>query len=287
MPTVLSPVDVANAALSKIGAQAITSFNDQFSASAVICKQNYPLAVAEVSRAGAWNCILATAQLTEVVQPSVIPNGTGPINAIPWAPLTAYIADQFLSYGGYYYTVMFSYTSTNNFENDLTMGALTQTDQQVGTSVPDAFCPGDGSQFQSGWSFAYALPADFQLLVVLNGNICNALWGSLGMNTSEYQIIGPNIYTNAAVAVIQYVQDQPDSTRFDSLFTNALTFKLASMIATPLRHDSGQMEATLIAEYKRALREARQKNGGEQQERRFNPIGSSQFNRARYRGLAG
>ena len=170
MPTTLGPVQLANVALAKIGAQAITSLTDQTSTSAILCNQNIWLAVAEVSRAGRWNCILTTAQLTAVTQTPVVPNGTGAITAVAWEPLTAYLADAFISYGGYYYTVMFDLTSSNNFFNDLTAGYYTQTDQQVGTSVPDAFCQGDGSLYQSGWPFAYALPADFQLLVTLNDN---------------------------------------------------------------------------------------------------------------------
>lgn len=287
MPTTLSPTDVANAALSKVGAQAITSLLDRTSSSAIICNQNYGLAVAEVSRAGRWSCILNTAQLTAIVQTPVVPSGAGAITATPWAPNTAYLADTFISYGDYYYTVMFNLTSSANFFNDLTAGYYTQTDQQWGTSVPDAFSPVDGSMYQSGWPFAYALPADFQLLVALNDNTIATCWGGGGQQLSDYEIIGGNIYCNDSIAVIQYVQDQPDSTRFDSLFVNALTFKLASMISTPLRHDGGNMEAAMLSEYKRALREARQRNGGERQSRRFNPIGTSIMNQARYKGLLG
>lgn len=284
MPTTLSPTTICNSALAKIGSQAITSLTSG-SASAVICNQQYGMAVGEVMRAGRWNCLLVPLQLTAVTQPSVVPNGTGPISAVPWEPLTAYLADTFISYGGYYYTVMFDYTSTNNFVNDLTAGFLTQTDQQVGTSVPDAFAGYDGSQYVSTWPYAYALPADFKLMVTLNGAFCLAGWGGPEQLVGEWQIMQSTLYCNQATAVIQYIQNNPDSTLFDDLFVNALTFKLASMISTTLRQDGGQMEAALLAEYKRALREARAKNGGEANRRRFNPISTSVFNRSRYTGL--
>lgn len=287
MPTPLSPLSICNAALAKVGAQAVTSLTDQRSTSAIICNQQYPLAVAEVSRAGRWNCLLTPAQLTAVTQTSVIPPVGGPITATAWAPHTAYLANAFISYGNYYYEVMYDVTSSANFFNDLTAGFYTQQDQQFGSSVPDPFNGLDGSQYTSTWPYAFALPSDFLLLVTLNGSFCYPGWSSPSQMIANWEIMGETLYTDQSVAVIQYVQDQPDSTRFDSLFVNALTFKLASMIATTLRQDGGNMEAALLAEYKRALREARAKNGGEQTARRFNPIATSVFNASRYRGLMG
>lgn len=289
MPTSLSPVDVANSALSKIGAQPINSLTDQTSASALACNLNFGLAYLEVSRASRWNCILTFQQLTAdpAANPPVAPGGVTPITAVPWAPLTAYLANAFLTYGGYYYTVNFDYTSSSNFVNDLTAGFLVQTDQQAGTSVPDPFAGGDGSQFQSGWSFAYLLPDDFQLLVSLNENTSLGSWGGFGETSAEYEIIGDHLFCDETTAVVQYVKKEIDTTRFDSLFTHALTLKLASMISTLLRHDGGQMEALLLGEYKVALKEARTKNGGEKLARRFNPIASSNFNKARYGGANG
>ncbi len=287
MPTSLSPTNIANAALAKVGAQAITSLTDQTSTSAIICNQNYSLAVAEVSRAGRWNCLLVPAQLTAVTQTSVIPLTSGTISAVAWAPLTAYLANTFIYYGNYYYEVMYNVTSTNNFFNDLTAGFYTQQDQQFGSSVPDAFSGLDGSQYTSTWPYAYELPSDFQLMVTLNGGFCYPGWAAPEQLVANWQIMGETLYCNQSVAVIQYIQTQPDSTRFDSLFVNALTYKLASMIATTLRQDGGNMQAALLSEFKRAIREARTKNGGEQTTRRFNPIGTSMFNRARYSGLNG
>ena len=242
----------------------------------------WQLAYLAVSRAARWNCLMTPAVLTQVPQTPLL-DCPPPVDYAVWAPLTTYQANTILSYGGYYYTVMFTYTSTVNFENDLTTGALTQTN----TPTNEPFFPPNGSSYPSGWQYSYTLPDDFQLLVELNGN---TYWNCLGWaagTTSNYQLMGDLLYCNSPQAVIQYVKDQPDTTQFDSLFTDALTFKWAAMVSTKLRQDGGQMEQTLEAAYDKMLKSARTKNAGEQQARRFNPINSSLFNAARYRGING
>jgi hypothetical protein len=279
MPTTLAPTDICNVALSKIGAQSINSMTDQTNSSAIACNTNFQLAYLEVSRSSRWNCILTTAVLAAVPQVP-LPGCPPPAPVTPWAPLTAYAPGVYLSYGGYIYIVMFAYTSTNNFLNDLTTGALTQTN--VPANQP--FFPGTGQQYPSGWANAFALPDDFQLLVSLNDN---TYWDLDGAGSDDYEIMGSTLFCDECQAAIQYVQNVADTTKFDSLFVSALSFKLASMISTPLRQDGGKMETELLAGYERALRSARTKNAGEKQARRFNPIRSSLFNRARYGGSNG
>ncbi len=253
---------------------------DQTSASALACNQNFTLAYLEVSRAAQWNCILTDAILTPIPQtplPDLNPIGT----VTPWAPLTAYLADVYLSYGGYIYITNYAYTSTNNFLNDLTTGALTQTNIP---STGNAFGAGCGSQYPSGWGFQYALPDDFQLMASLNDNVGWWGWDGCADGSDDFEIMGSSLFCDSSQAVIQYVKNQPDTTQFDALFTGALAFKLASMISTPLRHDGGTLAAALIGQYTKALKEARTKNGGERKSRRFNPINSSRFIQARYGG---
>ena len=291
MPTTLSAVSIANVALSKIGAQAIGSMTDATSASAIAVNNNWELAYLEVSRSGRWNCLLTTSNLVQVPQ-IPLPGCTVPANPATWAPYTTYAANTYLTYGGYYYLVMFTYTSTNDFTNDLTTGALTQTN--LPTSNP--LFPGqNGAQYESGWAYKYRLPSDFQLLVVLNDNwYWGAAWGygwdgggGDGNIGTDYQLMGEHLFCNQNVAIIQYVKNQPDTSQFDSMFTNALTLKLASAIATTLRQDGGTMETQLLAGYEQALRAARTKNGGERQMQRFNPINGSRFNQSRYNGING
>jgi hypothetical protein len=340
MPTTLDPVSVCNVALSKIGAESINSLADLTNRSSRACNTNFNLAYLSTSRAARWNCLLTTAQLTQIPQTPIVtggsvapptstpwaaftfyslgvyvsyggayylvlnaytssaafatdlasgnlqlwnPNGNPPSFAVPWAEFTAYAANAYVTYGNYFYQVLVAYTSSNNFLNDLTSGFLAQTDQQSGQNVSDLTldsCFG-GSQYPSGWAFEYALPDDFQLLGILNGNICWDFDGS-GSGGGLYEIMGTSLFCNSPLAVIQYVKNQPDTTQFDSMFTHCLTFLLASMIATALRQDGGKLEGEMLGLYNRALSSARAKNGGEAMPRRFSPLRSSRILRSRY-----
>lgn len=256
---------------------------DQSNMSAIACRTNFLLAYLAVSRSSRWNCLLTPANLTQVPQtplPGVVGNSST-INAVDWAPLTFYSADSYVTYGGYYYMVMFDYTSTNNFTNDLTTGALTQTDTQTASTNFNGL---DGCAYASGWTYQYALPADFQLLAVLNSCAC---WDFYGAGGDDYQLMGGYLYCEQEQAVIQYVKNQPDCTQWDSLFADAFTYKLAAAISTNLRQDGGKMEALMMQSYQRSVREARAKNGNEGQERRFNPIRSSRFIQSRLGGVNG
>lgn len=283
MPTTLSPTDIANLALSRIGGQAITSLLDQTSQAALICNTSFTADYLEVSRSGRWNCLLTTAVLTAIPQ-TLLPWAVGSnstITATPWAQKTYYAANAYVTYGGYYYQVNYNYTSSVNFTNDLTANALTQTDQN--TWNPN-YLAADGAQYASGWGFQFALPADFQLLAVLNENAC---WDFDGAGGDDYEIMGSSLFCNCQNAVIQYVKNQPDTTQFDSLFTNCLAYKLAASISTALRSDEGKFQMEMLELYEKYLRKARAKNGGEQQAIRFNPIRSSRFNQSRYGGVNG
>lgn len=283
MPTSLSSTDLCNISLSKIGAQPINSLLDQSNPSALACNVNFQLAYLEVSRSARWNCLLTAANLVQVPQtplPSfALPAGIA--SATAWAQFTPYLANVYVTFGGSYFLVAFNYTSTASFANDLTTGALVQTDQE--TASTSAFSRG-GQAYASGWSFEYALPSDFQLLATLNESSC---WDFFGAGGDNYEIMGSSLFCEQSAAVIQFVKNQPDVSQWDSLFSNAFTLKLASAIATTLRQDGGKMEAAMLQGYEMALRKARAKNGGEQQARRFNPIRDSRFNQARYTGING
>ena len=283
MPTTLAPTDLANIALSKIGALPINSLTDLTSSSAIACNTNFQLAYLEVSRSARWNCLLNTANLTQVAQ-TPLPDTQAAISSIQataWEPYTYYAANSYVTYGNYYYQVNFNYTSTNNFTNDVTANFLTQTDQNTWNQ---SFYTQGGSQYASGWPYQYELPSDFQLLAILNDNEC---WDFEGAGGDDYEIMGNFLYCNCQQAVVQYVTNQPDTTRFDSLMADAFTYKLAASIATQLRQDGGHMQATMFMAYQQQLRKARAKNGGEKQARRWNPIRSSRFNQARYGGVNG
>lgn len=278
MPSTLSPVDLANVALGKIGAQPINSLLDQQNFASLTCNTHFLLAYLELSRARPWNCLMTAANLQAITQTPLpgVSGSTTTITATAWAPLTFYSANAYVTFGGYYYQVLYDYTSTNNFINDLTLGALEQTDTQTASTNFTALTP---CAYASGWSYEFALPDDFQFVAILNGCDC---WDFGGYGGNDFQVMGTSLFTNQSQAVIQYVKNQPDCTQWDSMFSNAFTLKLASAIATPLRQDSGRLEAQLLVAYQQALSAAATRNGNEQQARRANVIRSSNFLRSRY-----
>jgi hypothetical protein len=85
----------------------------------------------------------------------------------------------------------------------------------------------------------------------------------------------------APYANIKYNAAVVDTTKFDSLFVEALVFKLAAYIATELRKDDAELSGRMEQGYKEYLMEARQKNGAEQQPRRYNIVSQSRFVRSR------
>lgn len=299
MPISNDPTSLSNIALSKIGAQLITSISDNTNTSAIQCNLNFGLCYQEVARAVRWNCLLTTAVLNEVQQvglPGTSAATSTSITATAWAPLHAYLANVYVTFGGYYYTVMFSYTSSGNFMNDLTTGALAQTDLPTSGST---FGITDGSQYPSGWGHQYLLPANYLLLATVNENV---VWNADGGGGDDYEIMAgspvypipntpaplvPCLFCDSAQVVVQYVPNQPDTTQWDANFASAFTFKLAAQVATPLRQDGGKLQIEMLQAYKQALSFAQQRNGGEQQVKRFNPVFSSLFNQARQGGANG
>lgn len=281
MPTTLSPVNVCNIALGKIGAQPIQDITDLTNASAIACNTHFDLVYQSTSRAREWNCLMDPAVLTEQTQ-TPLPGAATPTPAPNWEIYTFYAANTYLTYGGYVYIVMYDYTSTNNFFNDLTTGALTQTNYP---SNGNTFDLGNGSDYPSGWAYKFALPSDFLYLAVLNDNVYWDYW-SVG-SSEEYQIMGDSLYCNASQAVIKYVKNQPDTTRWDPMLTEAISFKLASAVATQLRQDGGKLEMAMLQAYNVFMTAAATKNAGERKPRRFNIISSSRFNAARFGGVNG
>jgi len=276
MFTTLSPTDIANQALSRIGAQSIVSLTDLSNPSAIVCNNNFQLAFETVARATRWNCLLTTAVLVEVPQTPLPSNGGTPAS-IPWSPYTSYAANVYLSYGNAIYTTEYAYTSTGSFTNDLTTGALVQAD------YPDYNAFGgypDGSSYPSGWPYAFALPDDFILLDTVNQGSNDEVYGN--MNSDEYEINGQLIYTNTSTTSIKYVSNNQDTTRWDPLFIDCVTYKLASQISTSLRQDGGKIEQAMLAIYQRALSQAMTKNAGERLPVRFTPVNSSRFVAARW-----
>lgn len=271
MPTTLAKVDLFNLALAHVGAQLITDPNDTSNPSAVECNTNWQLALASVARSHPWNCLMVAAQLQPTAQTPIVPVPPG-VTSTPWAPLTAYAANVFVTYGNALYQALIANTSTNSFINDLTAGFWFETD----LLNIDPFNPNSlGSNYASGWAYQYPLPQDCLLVYTYNDQ-------PMTSPEKEWEIIGINLYSDMDTAVIHYVQYNEDCTRYDGMFTDCLVLKLASMIATRLRQDDTQIAQGAKAEYLKQLSAARTRDANERRSRRFVPQQNSNLIRSRY-----
>jgi hypothetical protein len=100
------------------------------------------------------------------------------------------------------------------------------------------------------WAYAYAKPADcLRVISVIDPEAPDDL-AQLGVKTAKPFTVEINddlaevILTNQTDAVLRYVARTEDTTKFPPLFTMALSWHLASMIAGPvLKGDAGAAEA--------------------------------------------
>ena len=302
----LAQTDICNLSLLAIGQGKIQSITNQSDPNAVACNVAWNEAFGAVARATPWNCLKQWASLGQTIPPTTTTSfGTNiPSTATTWAPATNYAVNAYVIFAGYLYQCLIANTSSGNFTVDLTKGYWFQTN----TFSPSFFgVPPGNTAPGAPWSYSYSLPADFIAMVNLNGNSCwggwgwgsgwGGGWGGIGWGGgygsgqsaqgSPHEIYGRLLYTNDAQANIIYIQYQTDTTVYDSLFTECLVLKLASMIATGLRKDDAALAGRMSGMYEAKLPEARTKNAGEDKLRRYNPVASSRFIRSRRRSTNG
>lgn len=87
-----------------------------------------------------------------------------------------------------------------------------------------------------GWAFAYQLPNDCLRVLELNGK-------QAGTSNSDFEIEGDHLLTNAEVAMVRYTGQVVDARFFDSLFLEALSYKLASAVAMEVTGSLTKKEA--------------------------------------------
>lgn len=92
-----------------------------------------------------------------------------------------------------------------------------------------------------GWRFQFALPADCLRVLQLNG------YEEL-QSRDMFDLEGGNLLTDQASAEIRYVRREEDANKYDPLFIEALSTKLASKICVPLTGSRSQAD-TLYKEY--------------------------------------
>ncbi|RKX27484.1 MAG: hypothetical protein DRP45_00945 [Candidatus Zixiibacteriota bacterium] len=95
-----------------------------------------------------------------------------------------------------------------------------------------------------GFDKIYSLPADFLRLVRLQNRYI------------DYRLEGGNLHANESPIQIKYVQIIEDSERFDSSFTLALSYRLASALALPLADDNN-LHNIMVDRYRKEVANAR------------------------------
>lgn len=287
MSLTLSQTDICNLALMQLGMRPIQSISDPSDGNARTCNNAWQLALGVVSRETQWNCLKTRASLTQLAPAPDAPaaNPDIPPGTTNWAPATNYAVNDYVLFGGtpaYLYQCLIANTSSASFTADLTKGYWFQTD----IFSPSYLSPqGNASQIYE-WSFAYELPTDFILLLELNGQ--NIFYDG-GPNTfgSLYEIYQKTLYCDSAVADIKYNKLDQDTTNYDSMFTDALVYKLASLMATTLRKDGSDLGLKMAQMYQAVITRARVKNGNERNALRYGLPSQSRFTGARYRSTNG
>lgn len=92
------------------------------------------------------------------------------------------------------------------------------------------------------WTYAYAKPSDcMRPLRVLRPSMGVTVFNQDTVyahiddrDSAQFDIEGDVLYTNEPDAVLVYVQDLTDSTKFPATFTAALSFNLAGFLAGPI-----------------------------------------------------
>lgn len=292
--------EIANLALGKVGQQAIQSIDDATSNAAQLCAANFWQVVRQVGRAHNWNCLQKRRSLAQLSLPggysgdctAIGWRGCAPTTLPPyWAANTSYVGGNLVTWGEAIYYCLNSYTSSDNFLNDVTSGYWAQ----IFSTFLGPLYPGTANGYE--WAYAYVLPPDYLLINELNG-ICllyGAPTGSL-YEIFTYETINADnsistvmaLFANAPYANIKYTGLVQDPTIWDPQFVDCVATLLAAQISTTLRGDDGKRASELESLYlNRLLPAAMMKDANERKLLRYDPTTESNFLAARYRSTYG
>jgi hypothetical protein len=189
-----------------------------------------------------------------------------------WAAATVYAAGAFVFNGGNTYLCLVANTSTSSFATDLASlwwrqcGTFT-ADQTAGlwatTATPNTvqLLPGNAPLF--GWSYSYALPADYLRLVSYNEIDENNVTPQMFVQEQQW------IFSNDPSVQLVYVADlsgQSDPGIKDALLNELFALKLAEKLCWPFQQ-AVTLKNQLLQEYALKLQKAlsidsRQGRGG-------------------------
>ena len=270
-------------ALMRLGQRKIQSISNQSDPNAVAMLVAWAPTLGEVSREAPWNCVKKPANLG-MLAPGQLPTGNPcpfpiPSTATQWVPGANYAVNAYVLFANYLYQCLIANQASASFTADLTRGYWFQTNY---------FSPNYLGGYIGGsplYPNAFELPVDFVLLTRFIGQYC---WNRGGTwQGPTWQIMGKALWTAAPYAAVEYCCLETDTTKYDALFCKTLWLGLAMATATTLRKDAGQLAASIKPEYDEVLADARQKNGAEDNPRRFNIVQGSRFVRSRRRSTNG
>lgn len=98
------------------------------------------------------------------------------------------------------------------------------------------------SNTSEAWTYAYAKPSNcLRPLRILRPTLGVTVFNQDNItahiddrDSAQFDVEGDVVYTNEPDAVLVYVQDVTDSTKFPATFTTALSFNLAGFLAGPI-----------------------------------------------------
>lgn len=102
------------------------------------------------------------------------------------------------------------------------------------------------SQSAADFRYVYALPADCLRAVRVRGS---------GGNAPCFSVRGDKLYSDESSVTLEYVADMDDGDLFDSKFTEAFSYRLASALAMPVK-SSPELMGSFMNLYKELISDA-------------------------------
>jgi len=225
----MSKLDIVNRALVRVGTTTIRNLEDP-NIGAKTALLMYQSAEDIVMRSHPWACAVTKKALISTDDIDRIPGGE-------------YLLGDYCINNG------ILYLCTGSGITALSDGPNTEAlNIRDGTAYWDALAQCHDNA--SGFTGEYIYPSDCQRV--------------LAVNDEPYQIMGWFIYTNTTDPIARYIQKIINVETFDSLMSDAISAKLAVMIAPAFGQNAIVMQ--LIQEYQLALRLARNESASESKE---------------------
>lgn len=191
---ITTQLEVANLALSKIGAKRITDLNAG-SVEAQSCKLHLATVIDDLLRRHHWNFAIARNRLASAT-------------FAPWLTGTAYVIGNTVSLGGFLYQATANHTA----------GALNEPDQ--GANWASFWSKGAETE----WAYGYPMPSGCVRFMRIVGP-------GVDLPERDFAIEGRTILLNCDNPTVVYVSNAAAIADWDPLFREAVVYALAAAIA--------------------------------------------------------